>query len=151
MPVCVCDHMDYCPSGFTIYGIFQGRILEWLPLPTLGNLPNPGIKPRSLPSPALAGRFFITSATWEALDQCLAHSKHSVNVYKAKWTLYTFHHNSTHIAKSLLQALSSRITKKGELSAPPTYSLLEVAKARGKATKNRQVLGRRSRIYHPLL
>ena len=31
-----------------------------------GNLPNPGIKPASLTSPALAGGFFTTSATWEA-------------------------------------------------------------------------------------
>ena len=36
-----------------------------LPFPPLGNFPNPGIKPESLVSPALAGRFF-TTATWEA-------------------------------------------------------------------------------------
>ena len=29
-------------------------------------LPNPGIKPASLRSPALVGGFFTTSATWEA-------------------------------------------------------------------------------------
>ena len=38
-----------------------------LPFPTPGDLPNPGIKPTSLRSPALASRFFTTSATWEAL------------------------------------------------------------------------------------
>ena len=31
------------------------------------NLPNPGIKPTSLASPALAGGFFTTSATWDGL------------------------------------------------------------------------------------
>ena len=31
-----------------------------LPLPTPGDLPNPGIEPKSLASPALAGRFFTT-------------------------------------------------------------------------------------------
>ena len=31
------------------------------------NLPDPGIKPRSPASPALAAGFFITSTTWEAL------------------------------------------------------------------------------------
>ena len=31
-----------------------------------GDLPNPGIEPMSLLSPALAGRFFTTSTTWEA-------------------------------------------------------------------------------------
>ena len=30
----------------------------WLPFPTSGDLPDPGIKPMSLVSPALAGRFF---------------------------------------------------------------------------------------------
>ena len=33
----------------------------------LGDLPDPRIEPASLMSPALADRFFTTSATWEAL------------------------------------------------------------------------------------
>ena len=37
-----------------------------LPCPPPGNLPHPGIEPTSLGSPALAGRFFTTSTTWEA-------------------------------------------------------------------------------------
>ena len=35
------------------------------PCPSPGDLPDPGIRPAS---PVLAGRFFATSATWEALD-----------------------------------------------------------------------------------
>ena len=38
-----------------------------LPFPFPGDLPNPGIEPMSLVSPELAGRFFTTGATWEAL------------------------------------------------------------------------------------
>ena len=34
-----------------------------------GGLPDPGIKPMSLMSPALAGGFFTTSTTWEALRE----------------------------------------------------------------------------------
>ena len=34
--------------------------------PPPGDLPDPGIEPAYLTSPALAGRFFITSATWGA-------------------------------------------------------------------------------------
>ena len=34
--------------------------------PLLGDLPNAGIEPMSLISPALAGGFFTTSTTWEA-------------------------------------------------------------------------------------
>ena len=40
-----------------------------LPLPSPGDLPNPGIKLASLMSPALAGEFFTPSATWETLTQ----------------------------------------------------------------------------------
>ena len=37
-----------------------------LPLPPPGDLSDPGIKPKSLVPPALAGGFFTTSVTWEA-------------------------------------------------------------------------------------
>ena len=38
----LCDPMDY-----TVHGILQAGILEWVAFPTLGDLLNPGIKPRS--------------------------------------------------------------------------------------------------------
>ena len=38
-----------------------------LPCPSPGDLLDPGIKPMSLTSPALAGRFFTTSATQKTL------------------------------------------------------------------------------------
>ena len=37
-----------------------------LPFPSPGGLPDPGIKPTSLVSPALAGKFFTSLATGEA-------------------------------------------------------------------------------------
>ena len=40
-----------------------------LPFPSRGDLPHRGIEPTSLMSPALAGRLFITSATWEAPER----------------------------------------------------------------------------------
>ena len=48
-----------------------------LPFPSPGDLPNSGIEPVSLTSPALAGRFLTTSATWEALLSCISVSKFS--------------------------------------------------------------------------
>ena len=44
------------------------RLEYWngLPCPPPRDLPDPGIKPMSLISPELGGRFFTTSATWEA-------------------------------------------------------------------------------------
>ena len=49
-------------------GIFRQESWCALPFPPPGDLPNPGIKPTSLVSPALAGGFLTTSATWEALE-----------------------------------------------------------------------------------
>ena len=47
-------------------GILQARILEWVAMPSSRYLPDPGMEPRSLMSPALAGGLFTTSVTWEA-------------------------------------------------------------------------------------
>ena len=49
-------------------------MVPWGPHP-LGDLPDPGMEPQSLMSPALAGRFFTTTATGEDLTQSLAHYK----------------------------------------------------------------------------
>ena len=38
-----------------------------MPCPLSGDLPDPGMEPTPLMCPALAGRFFNTSATWEAI------------------------------------------------------------------------------------
>ena len=47
-------------------GFSKQKYWSGLPFPPPGHLPNPGIEPTSLTSPALAGRFFTTSASWEA-------------------------------------------------------------------------------------
>ena len=42
-------------------------MLEWVAMgPSPGHLPDPRIETGSLKSPALAGEFFTTHATWEA-------------------------------------------------------------------------------------
>ena len=45
-----------------------------LTCPPPGDLPNPGIKRMSLMSPALPGRFFTTSASWEARTHTHTHT-----------------------------------------------------------------------------
>ena len=55
------------PPGSSVHGILQPRILEWVVMPSSRDLPDPGIEPVSLRSPALAAEFFTTSATWQAL------------------------------------------------------------------------------------
>ena len=57
-------------------GFSRQEYWSGLPFPSPEDLPDPGIEPVSLLSPALAGRFFTTSATREALEtacQCRAH------------------------------------------------------------------------------
>ena len=58
--------MECSPPGYSVYGILQARILEWVAMPPPGDLPDPGIGLTSLTPPARAGGFFTTSATWEA-------------------------------------------------------------------------------------
>ena len=43
------------PIDYTVHEILQARILEWVAFPFPGNLPNPGIEPRS---PTLQADFF---------------------------------------------------------------------------------------------
>ena len=64
----LCNPMDYSPPGTSVHGILQARILEWVAMPSSGDLSNPGIEPTSLLSPALTGRFFTTGATWEVMQ-----------------------------------------------------------------------------------
>ena len=42
------DHMDCSPSGSSVHGILQARILEWVAISFSGDLLDSGIKPRSL-------------------------------------------------------------------------------------------------------
>ena len=64
--VWLCDTMDSSPPSFSVHGILQAKILEWVAMPSSGVSSRPRIEPASLMSPALAGWFFTTSATWEA-------------------------------------------------------------------------------------
>ena len=88
------DPMDCSPPDSSVCGILQERILEWiaisssrgkeywrgLPSPPPGDLPNPGIEPRSLMSPALADRFFTTEPT-RKLPPTHTHTAHSIKDY----------------------------------------------------------------------
>ena len=50
--VLLLDPHDCSPQGSSADGILQARILEWAAMPPPGDLPNPGIEPASLMSPA---------------------------------------------------------------------------------------------------
>ena len=69
--VCVLSHVRLSAIPWTVahkaplFREFSRQYWSGLPFPSLRSLPNPGIKPLSSVFPALAGRFFTTSATWE--------------------------------------------------------------------------------------
>ena len=65
--------MDCSPPGFSVRGIRQGGILEWVAIPSPGDLPDPEIK---LGSPVLQadslpseppGKFPINGANWSQI------------------------------------------------------------------------------------
>ena len=50
----LCDPMDYSPPGFSVHGILQARIVEWVAMPSSRGSPNSGVKPVSLMSPCIS-------------------------------------------------------------------------------------------------
>ena len=77
MCVCVCTQSLSCVQLFEApwtvahqaplsMGFSRQEYWSGLPFPTPGDLPNLGMEPEFLASPALAGRFFTISAAWGA-------------------------------------------------------------------------------------
>ena len=60
----LCDPMDCSPPGSSVHGTVQAAIMEWTAMPSSRGSSWIRVKPESLMSPSLAGRFFTTRATW---------------------------------------------------------------------------------------
>ena len=60
--------MDYTLPVSLSMGFFRQEYWSGLLCPPPGDLLDPGTKPASLMSPALAGGFFTISTTWEVLE-----------------------------------------------------------------------------------
>ena len=60
-----CDPMETTRVSLSV-GFSRQEYWSGLPCPPPRRLPDPGIEHTSLASPALAGGFFTTNATWEA-------------------------------------------------------------------------------------
>ena len=61
-------------------GFSRQECWSGLPCPPPGDLPDPGIEPESLMSPALAGGFFIIRPTWEAQAPSWTHPETILNL-----------------------------------------------------------------------
>ena len=66
------DPMDCGPPGSLSMGFPRQEYWSGLPFPPPGDLPDPGIKPKSPASPVLAGRFFTTEPLGKPLLECAA-------------------------------------------------------------------------------
>ena len=62
----LCEPMHYSLPGSSVHGILQARILESVAISSRRGSSRPRHQTTFLASPALAGEFFTTSATWEA-------------------------------------------------------------------------------------
>ena len=56
----LCDPVDSGLPGFSLHGISQARILEWVAISSSRGSSRLRMSPGSLVSPALAGRFFTS-------------------------------------------------------------------------------------------
>ena len=65
-------------------GFSRQEYWSGLSCPPPGDLSDPGIKLTSLKSPALAGRFFTTSTTWETPNQSAQFNEYRVSVLHGK-------------------------------------------------------------------
>ena len=83
----LCNPVECSLPGFSAHGIFSGKDTGvGCQYPSPGDLLNPGMEPVSLLSPALAGGFFTTSATWEVSGDTLNQLAYSAAADK-RWYL----------------------------------------------------------------
>ena len=64
-----CDPKDCSPPDSSVHGILQARILEWVAIPSPGDLPDPGIEPRS---PALQADSLLSEQPTLFLENILS-------------------------------------------------------------------------------
>ena len=93
MHVCMLSHLSQVQLFVTLWtiacqvplsmGFSRKEYWNGLPCPPPGDLPDPGIKPVSLTSPALTGRFFTTRATWKDYTQAPLPMKFSREEYRS--------------------------------------------------------------------
>ena len=71
-----CDRMDISPPAPLSIEFSRQEYWSGLPFPPPGDLPNPGVEPMSLMSPALAGRFLTTLAPPANILEYLLYDRH---------------------------------------------------------------------------
>ena len=125
----LCDAMAGASQAPLSMGFSRQEYWSGLPLPSLQDLPDLGIKCVSLTSPALAGRFFTTSTTWEAPGSTLSIS----SVAQSCLTLcdpmdcstpgFPVHHQLLELAQTHVHHIGDTIQPSHPLSSPSPPAL----------------------------
>ena len=68
----LCDPVDSSPPGSSIHGILQARMLDWIAIPYLGDLLDPGIKSGS---PTLQADSFWSEPTGKPMSYVILRLK----------------------------------------------------------------------------
>ena len=97
----LCEPTDCSRPGFSVHGIFQARILEWIATSSFRDLPDPGIEHMSLRSPALAGGFFTTEPPGKPIYTYI-HTYVCVCIYIYMYIVYNVMKNRKQIYLNLL-------------------------------------------------
>ena len=65
------NSMNCSPPGYSVHGILQARILEWVTISFSKGSPHPGVEPATLMSPALADGFFTTASPGKIIQMLI--------------------------------------------------------------------------------
>ena len=127
----LCNPMDHIAHQAPLsMGFSRQEHSSGLPCPPPGDLPNPGIKPESPVAPALAGRFVITSTTWEARQstisfvQSLQSCPTLCNPMDCSISGFPSHHHLLELAQTHVHRVGDAIQPSHPLSFPsPAFNL----------------------------
>ena len=104
--VWLCSTVDCSLMGSSVHSLFLARILGWVAISSSSDLPDPGIEPTSRASPALAGGFFVTSATrcykWK-IRKVFATTEHCI-IFPNKcafWVIFTTQSSNQYLLKDI--------------------------------------------------
>ena len=113
----LCDPMDYNPPGSLPMGFSRQEYWDGLPFLPPRDLPNSGIKPTSLVSPALAGGVFTTGATGQMTSHGFS-TQHPSNLILGP--LHSFIPPAWHPGIEAVAPASGRVLGEGFKSPPAT-------------------------------
>ena len=146
----LCNSPDCSPPGFSVHGTFQARILLWVATSYSRGSSDPGNKPTSPVSPALAGRFlttvppgkpprsifylnsikhiaYIHCMLWKCSVQLLSHIRLFVTPWTAACQGFPAHHQLQELTQTHIHRIGDSNLPSHPLSSPspPTFNLCQ--------------------------